>query len=191
MQRRGKAHFGLLGVLAAGLAVLGLVVFEKGPEFQEEEIVEFINELYTVGFEESEDLFAALEKEIEEALDGADQEIVTFSSTTIEEAVEDKFGSYLTPDRLETFLDEGVPTSLYQLAYDSRSDIKAATIKKLEEKKKDGRIEVSYAVEVEQSHISSNALNSWSTEVKVTAVEGDGEWEISHVEFDESDSLGH
>ena len=185
MQKRGKALLGVIGVFALGLAVLGLVVFEKSPEFQEEQVVGFINELYTVGFEESERVFTALEKEIEEALAGANQEIVTFSSKAIEEAAQDKFGSYLKPKRLETLLDAGVLTSLYQTAYDSRSDFKATAIKKLEEEKTDGRIKVSYEVDIEQNHISSNALNSWSTEVTITAVEGEGEWEISRVELAE------
>ena len=186
MQKRGKALLGVIGVFALGLAVLGLVVFEKSPEFQEEQVVEFINKLYTVGFEESERVFTALEKEIEEALAGANQEIVTFSSKAIEEAAQDKFGSYLKPKRLETLMDAGVLTSLYQTAYDSRSDFKATAIKKLEEEKTDGRIKVSYEVDIEQNHISSNALNSWSTEVTITAVEGEGEWEISRVELAES-----
>ena len=56
-------------------------------------MTEVINELYTVCFEESEDGFGALEKEIEEVLDGANQQIDTFSSPTIEEAVGDKFAS--------------------------------------------------------------------------------------------------
>ena len=184
MQKRGKVLLVVIGVFALGLAVLGLVVFEKSPEFQEEQVVKFINELYTVGFEESERVFTALEKEIEEALAGANQEIVTFSSRTIEEAAQDKFGNYLKPERLETLLDTGVLTSLYQTAYDSRSDFKVVAIKKLEEEKKDGRIEVSYAVDIEQNHISSNALNSWSKEVTITAVEGEGEWEISRVKID-------
>ncbi|MGM9949873.1 MAG: hypothetical protein ACI33P_07085 [Lysinibacillus sp.] len=187
MRKWRKVLLGFAGVLA----VVALLVFEKGPELQEEEMTGFITELYTVGFEESEGLFAALEKEIEEALAGANQEIVTFNSKTIEEAVDNKFGNYLTPENLETLLNEGVLTSLYQVAYDSRSDFKAAAIKKLDEEKKDGRIEVSYAVDIEQTHISSNALNAWSTEVKITAVEGDGAWEISRVEVDEGDTLGH
>ena len=62
-------------------------------ESEEEEVTKVINELYTVCFEESEDLFGALEKEIEEVLEGADQQIDTFSSPTIEEAVGDKFAS--------------------------------------------------------------------------------------------------
>ena len=56
-------------------------------------MTEVINELYTVCFEESEDLFLALEKEIEEVLDGANQKTDTFRSPTIEEAVGDKFAS--------------------------------------------------------------------------------------------------
>ena len=62
-------------------------------ESEEEEVTKVINELYTVCFEESEDLFLALEKEIEEVLDGANQKTDTFRSPTIEEAVGDKFAS--------------------------------------------------------------------------------------------------
>ena len=67
--------------------------FNKSEEFQEEEVTEVINELYTVCFEESENLFGALEKEIGEVLDGANQRNDTFSSPTIEESVGDKFAS--------------------------------------------------------------------------------------------------
>lgn len=190
MQKWTKVMIGGIGLL--GVAAAAWFVFLKNGEFQDESVVHFIAELYTVDFAESVELFKEIDREIEEVLQTNDEEeIVTFSSKVIEKMAVDKYGSYLTSGGFDTLIDTGVLTTMFQLAYDNQSDYKIGEVKKLREKKQEGGLEVSYAVEFGQFKKASDEQQaSWSTEVTVDVVEEDNEWKVADVAIENDDYLG-
>ena len=178
-------------IMAGSIVLLGAAVavwfaLGKDEEFQDESTVSFLTELFTVEFVESEKLFQAIDKEIKEALENNEQEIVTFTSKAIEKTAMDKFGRYLTADGFDTLLDTGTLTGMFQLAYADKSDYKIGDIKKQQEIKQEDGYEVSYIVEFVQYERSSNVQQAWwSTEVTVDVVKEGDDWKIADMVMEE------
>ncbi len=184
MQKWKKAAAG--GIVLLGVAIAVWFVFQKEEEFQDESTVDFITKLFTVEFVESEKLFQAIDKEIEEALEKNDEKIVTFSSKAIENTAMDKFGRYVTSDSFDTLLDTGALTAMFERAYMNQSDYKISDIKKQQETKQEDGYEVSYIVEFGQYKRASNVQQAWwSTEVTVEVVKEENEWKIADIEMEQ------